>query len=57
MKTCKHCGSNKVFYDAWVSANDPSHVMTFDYTFCMDCDDQCKIVEVSDEQIVSNPKG
>lgn len=51
MKVCKNCGSNKIFYDAWVSANDPSHVVTFDYTCCMDCDGQCEVLELYNQEI------
>lgn len=38
MAQCVECGSTEVFHDAWVSANDHLHVLFFDDTYCMRCD-------------------
>lgn len=66
MKTiyvCRHCGSPRVFADAWASLNSDT-VRTFDHTHCDDCEGPCftKQVKVSDEFCVEsdtygNPEG
>jgi len=37
MKICDRCGSDRVFYDAWVNVNDPEYVITFDNMTCAEC--------------------
>ena len=37
MKVCDRCGSDRVFYDAWVNVNDPEYVITFDNMTCAEC--------------------
>tara|TARA_B100002019_G_scaffold118663_1_gene101845 strand:- start:3815 stop:3976 length:162 start_codon:yes stop_codon:yes gene_type:complete len=37
MKVCKKCGSDRVFYDAWVDVNDPENVITLDDILCDEC--------------------
>jgi len=34
---CSECGSDTVFFDAWVGANDPTDIRTFQQAFCEDC--------------------
>lgn len=46
IKVCTACGSPRVLADAWVRVNDPDNVMTFDATFCEDCEGDCNVVEV-----------
>lgn len=46
IKVCTACGSPRVLVDAWVGVNDPDNVMTFDATFCEDCEGDCNVVEV-----------
>lgn len=47
---CTHCGSPRVFADAWASLNT-DEVRTYDNTHCDDCDGECrtKEIEVPDE--------
>lgn len=47
---CTACGSANVLIDAFVHANDPSNVQTFDDKYCQSCDGPCKTqtVEVLD---------
>lgn len=37
MKVCGTCGSDVVFWDAYVSVNDPNDVRVFDQAFCDSC--------------------
>jgi hypothetical protein len=37
MSVCATCGSDRVFFDAYVGVNDPTDVRTFDAVFCDDC--------------------
>ena len=49
MKTihvCTHCGSANVLMDAFVHANDPEDVRTFDDQYCEKCESSCKTKEV-----------
>ena len=43
---CESCGSDRVFNDAWVEANDTESVVIFDSTFCEECDSECGIKEI-----------
>ena len=48
MKTvsvCTHCGSPRVFHDAYAAINSDD-VRTFDDTFCDDCEGECSVVDV-----------
>ena len=46
---CYHCGSNRVFSDAWVGVNDPAEVLgPYDTKFCSDCEGETKIVRRSE---------
>ena len=51
MKTisvCRECGSPRVYNDAYVNANDPADVSTYDNALCRGCgDDDAWLVEVS----------
>lgn len=54
MKTiyvCGHCGSPRVYLDAYKSLNDPDEVYTYDHTVCFDCPvtDWTEEVEVPDD--------
>lgn len=54
MKVCKNCGSSKVFYDAYVSVNDPKDVLTFDAIMCDDCGRETSLVEAATESTTSH---
>lgn len=44
MKTitvCNSCGSPRVWFDAFVSINDPTNIQTYDYTHCEHCEGEC----------------
>jgi hypothetical protein len=54
MKTiyvCGHCGSPRVYVDAYKNLNDLDEVLTYDHTVCFDCDstDWNEEVEVPDD--------
>lgn len=40
IRVCKECGSENIFFDAYVGVNDPTDVRTFDAVFCDDCGKQ-----------------
>lgn len=42
IEVCNRCGSANIMIDAWVHANDPEDVRTFDERFCESCDGSCK---------------
>ena len=46
---CKHCGSTRVFRDAWTEWDEKLQEWViqnvFDDAFCEDCDGECTIVE------------
>ena len=49
MKTisvCTHCGSRRVFQDAYAAINSDD-VRTFDDIFCDDCEGACLVANVS----------
>ena len=49
MKTisvCTHCGSPRVFSDAYAAINS-DEVRTFDDTFCDDCERPSRVTDVS----------
>ncbi len=59
MKTvyvCTACGSANVLTDAFVHANDPDDVRTYDDQYCEHCECSCKTqsVEVSDDFDIYN---
>lgn len=48
IKVCSTCGSDRVFFDAWVGVNDPSDILTFDTVFCNNCDGESSLTEKED---------
>jgi formylmethanofuran dehydrogenase subunit E len=38
MQLCKECGSENIFYDAFVNVNDPDHVRIYDQVYCEECE-------------------
>lgn len=46
---CDECGSTNIRHDAWSVWNEAEQQFeldnTFDYTFCVDCDGECKAIE------------
>lgn len=38
IRVCRECGSENIFFDAYVGVNDPTDVRTFDAVFCEGCD-------------------
>ena len=58
-KVCKHCGSVNVRADAYVEWNEESQdweiFTVYDKgSVCEDCDGECTIVDVSDEEAKDN---
>lgn len=51
IEVCTVCGSADVLLDAFVHANNPDDVRTFDDRYCESCEGSCKTktVEVSDD--------
>lgn len=45
MKVCKECGSEDVFWDAYVGVNDPEDVRLFDNVHCDNCEGPTSLVE------------
>jgi hypothetical protein len=45
---CAKCSGINVMRDAWVNVNDPGDVRTFDDTYCLDCEESCRVVERED---------
>ena len=43
---CTTCGSANVLADAFVHANDPDDVRTFDDMYCENCECSCRTQEV-----------
>ena len=43
IKVCRECGSDEVYYDAYVNVNDPDDVETFDEVYCMGCHSSTKL--------------
>jgi hypothetical protein len=46
IQVCTTCGSGNVLTDAFVHANDPDDVRTFDDQYCENCGGSCKTQEV-----------
>lgn len=46
-KVCTTCGSEDVFYDAYVGVNDENDVRTFDAVFCDNCGGETSLKEAS----------
>ncbi len=46
VRVCTHCGSANVLVDAFVHANDPNDVRTFDDCYCENCESSCNTQEV-----------
>jgi transcription elongation factor Elf1 len=46
IQVCTTCGSGNVLTDAFVHANDPDDVRTFDDQYCENCECSCKTQEV-----------
>lgn len=42
VEVCTTCGSGNVLIDAFVHANDPDDVRTFDDKYCENCEGSCK---------------
>jgi hypothetical protein len=42
---CAECGSDDVYADAWVGINHDK-IITFDQTYCRQCEDECNTTEV-----------
>jgi hypothetical protein len=55
MRVCKECGSDEIYYDAWVNVNDSEHIITFDFVYCMICEAKATDIpkEVYDGQSAS----
>jgi hypothetical protein len=49
IQVCKECGSDAVYFDAYVGVNDPEDVRTFDAVFCDDCGGETSLVEKEEE--------
>ena len=43
---CNFCGSPRVYADALQNLNDEDDVRLFDDTFCSDCAQECKTIQV-----------
>ena len=46
VRVCTTCGSADVLIDAFVHANDPDDVRTFDDCYCQRCDGECSLTTV-----------
>lgn len=46
---CAVCGSDSVYYDAYVGVNDPTDIRTFDDVFCDECSGEASVVWTADE--------
>lgn len=47
---CINCGSDEVFFDAYVGVNDPTDVRTFDAVFCADCEGLTTLVDEPEQE-------
>lgn len=45
---CNECGSDCVYFDAWVGVNDREDVDIFSNTYCKNCSAECWIIEESE---------
>lgn len=45
---CSTCGSDAVFFDAWVGANDPTDLRVFDQAYCDDCGGETSLDDSED---------
>lgn len=50
---CDRCGGSNVFHDAYVGVNDPTDVLTFSATFCLDCEGKCGLQPVERVYVLS----
>lgn len=44
---CTHCGSANLLWDAFVHANNPNDVRTFDDCYCENCEGSCSVNRVT----------
>lgn len=49
IQVCTNCGSANILIYAFVHANDPDDVRTFDDMYCEHCDQSCTTVDVEVE--------
>ena len=58
VQVCTYCGSADVLMDAFVHANNPEDVRTFDDCYCESCEGSCRTqeVEVADDFDVYSDK-
>lgn len=47
VSVCTHCGSDRVYADAYASINDPTDVLTYQQEFCMVCDGETSTFETT----------
>ena len=48
VSVCSACGSEEVFYDAYVGVNDGEDVRTFDAVFCDNCGGETSLKQLTE---------